>query len=317
MPTFSKSKTWAASESPIPSADLNSIGNDVASFLNTTKLDSDNIQDLGITSGKLAGSIAVSKLATTTPGYVLLGTTTTGVPTYTAFTGDVTVLGSGVTAIGANKVTNTMMADNAIDTAELAAGAVETAKIEDLNVTTGKLAADAVTGAKIADLAVDTEHLAASAVETAKINNDAVTADKISTTSTFRVKLTTDQSISASTNTTVAYDTVDFDPASGWNSTDKDWTVPSTGMYMVGATVLLSTSPTSFLFDLYKDGSPFIRLARWLNNAGTSTGQSPSQLIQLTAGEKIRISVFSSPGTAGLEGDTPSGTNSFWARRVE
>lgn len=51
--------------------------------------------------------------------------------------------------------------------------------VNELGVDTAQLAADAVDGTKIADLAVDTEHLAASAVETAKINDLAVTDAKL------------------------------------------------------------------------------------------------------------------------------------------
>jgi hypothetical protein len=56
-----------------------------------------------------------------------------------------------------------------VTAAELAADAVETAKIKDLNVTAGKLAADAVETAKIKDLNVTTGKLAAGAVTDAKL----------------------------------------------------------------------------------------------------------------------------------------------------
>ena len=59
------------------------------------------------------------------------------------------------------------------------APADQAVQIGDGVVDTDQLAADAVTSAKIEDLAVDTEHIAASAVETAKINNDAVTLAKM------------------------------------------------------------------------------------------------------------------------------------------
>ena len=61
------------------------------------------------------------------------------------------------------------------------APADQAVQIGDGVVDTDQLAADAVTSAKIEDNAVDTEHLAASAVETAKINNDAVTLAKMAT----------------------------------------------------------------------------------------------------------------------------------------
>lgn len=56
-------------------------------------------------------------------------------------------------------------------------------------VDTAQLAADAVDGTKIADLAVDTEHLAASAVETAKINDLAVTSAKLAADSVTNGKI--------------------------------------------------------------------------------------------------------------------------------
>jgi hypothetical protein len=59
-------------------------------------------------------AIAHSKLADATAGQVLLGTTTTGVVTATTLSGDVTVTGAGVTAIGSGKVTSTMILDGTI-----------------------------------------------------------------------------------------------------------------------------------------------------------------------------------------------------------
>lgn len=75
-------------------------------------IDATNITAGAITNSLISSSaaIAASKLASTTAGYVLLGTTTTGVPTWTPLSGDVTVTGGGVTAIGAGKVTNDMLA---------------------------------------------------------------------------------------------------------------------------------------------------------------------------------------------------------------
>ena len=65
-----------------------------------------------------------------------------------------------------------------LDGTTLKVGAAGVA-VNELGVDTAQLAADAVDGTKIADLAVDTEHLAASAVETAKINDLAVTDAKL------------------------------------------------------------------------------------------------------------------------------------------
>lgn len=53
-----------------------------------------------------AAAIAHSKLANATAGQVLLGTTTTGVVTATTVSGDVTITGGGVTAIGSGVIVN-------------------------------------------------------------------------------------------------------------------------------------------------------------------------------------------------------------------
>ena len=53
-----------------------------------------------------SAAIAHSKLANATAGQVLLGTTTTGVVTATTVSGDVTIDGAGVTAIGAGVIVN-------------------------------------------------------------------------------------------------------------------------------------------------------------------------------------------------------------------
>ena len=78
-----------------------------------------------------------------------------------AVSGDVTITNAGVTAIGAEKVVNTMLADDA----------VSTDKITDANVTTAKLADDAVTTDKITDANVTEPKLADDAVTTAKLAN--------------------------------------------------------------------------------------------------------------------------------------------------
>lgn len=67
-----------------------------------------------------AAAIAFSKLATLASGNILIGSST-GVPTSRTVTGDVTISDLGVTAIGASKVTDGMLAGN-IDRSKLATG---------------------------------------------------------------------------------------------------------------------------------------------------------------------------------------------------
>jgi len=92
---------------------------DVSGTLITTgdtgTITSTMIADLTIVDGDISASAAIthSKLASITAGSVLMGNAT-NVPTATALTGDVTISSSGVTAIGASKVTNAMLVNSTI-----------------------------------------------------------------------------------------------------------------------------------------------------------------------------------------------------------
>ena len=55
MPNFVSSKTWVTGE-PILAIGLNAIGSDVETFVNTTKLDSSNVQAGGLSNDRLANS---------------------------------------------------------------------------------------------------------------------------------------------------------------------------------------------------------------------------------------------------------------------
>jgi hypothetical protein len=115
MPTLTITTTYDDT-AVLTEAQLDAILDPVETFLNTTKINDDNIQTGGITAST----------------YVADGTVTTA-----------KILNSNVTTakLGASSVT----------TAKITDANVTTAKIADSNVTTGKLAANAITTAKIAD----------------------------------------------------------------------------------------------------------------------------------------------------------------------
>lgn len=100
--------------------DLDAFLNDIETFFNTTKLNSDNIQD---------NSITISTR-------VIDGTITTA-------------------KIDNGAVTNSILATDAVTAVKLADEAVTTAKILNANVTATKLAANSITAAKIADNTVE------------------------------------------------------------------------------------------------------------------------------------------------------------------
>ncbi len=63
--------------------------------------------------------------------------------------GDITITNNGTTTIGTDKITNSKMADNAINTSEIVNSAVTSAKIMDATIATTDIANDAITTAKI------------------------------------------------------------------------------------------------------------------------------------------------------------------------
>ena len=97
------------------------------------------IADSAVTSAKIAdgtivnadvnasAAIAHTKLANATAGQVLLGTTTTGVVTATTVSGDVTITGAGVTAIGSGVI---------VDADVSATAAISRGKIADMSIDT-------------------------------------------------------------------------------------------------------------------------------------------------------------------------------------
>jgi microcystin-dependent protein len=92
-----------------------------------------------------AAAIALSKLASGTSAQVVIANGS-GVPTYNSLTGDVTVTNTGVTAIGANKVTRSMLAATEqmpVGTILMwAGGSTTTATYTDADVPTGFLLCD-------------------------------------------------------------------------------------------------------------------------------------------------------------------------------
>lgn len=128
-------------------SDLDAANDAVETFLNTTKINDDNIQNSGITgSTKLVNAtVTEAKLATDS------------VSTLKIVNEAVTNPKIGADAVNGSKIADDAIdsehyVDGSIDPAHLADLAVTTAKINDLAVTTGKIASGAVTQAKRADL---------------------------------------------------------------------------------------------------------------------------------------------------------------------
>lgn len=142
MAQISITKNWADGEILLE-ADLDEIKSDVETFLNTTGINDDNIQNGGIT--------GTTKIATGTVGTANLASsavTTAKIADDAVTTAKINDLAVTTAKLAATSVTTAKIAAGAVTSTELASDAVTTAKITDANVTTAKLADGAVTPAK-------------------------------------------------------------------------------------------------------------------------------------------------------------------------
>jgi hypothetical protein len=138
MPTLAITKGYADGD-VLLEADLDNIRDALLTFMNTTKINSDNIQDDGINATKINAD-------------------------------ESTIDGTGTTlAVKSAGITATQLAAGAVVEAKIGAGAVTETKLGNGAVANAKLATDAVTSDKIAAGAVATVDIADSAVTAAKI----------------------------------------------------------------------------------------------------------------------------------------------------
>ena len=84
-----------------------------------------------------------------------------------------------VTALGTNAVTTAKIADDNVTQSKIADNAVGTAQMRAGEVTTTKLAADCVTSGKIADDQINSEHYVDGSIDNAHLANDCVNGNKI------------------------------------------------------------------------------------------------------------------------------------------
>lgn len=119
MPTFNGSETYSDGNA-LTKAQLTALVDSIEAFLNTTKLDSDNIQTGGISTANLAdASVTAAKLASA-------------------------VAGAGLTG-GAGTALSVVVDDSTIEID------TDTLRVKDSGITTAKINDDAVTAAKVED----------------------------------------------------------------------------------------------------------------------------------------------------------------------
>ena len=169
-------------------------------------------------SGKVTiaqGSGAANKaVITNSSGNIITGQIASGMIADDAVTSAKLAAGAvDANALAAGAVTSAKIADDAVTTAKLAAGAVANDNLANSAVTSAKIADDAVTSAKLAAGAVDTNALAAGAVTSAKIadgtiptvNNATLTIKKNGTSvGTFTANASANKEIDITVPTTTS-----------------------------------------------------------------------------------------------------------------
>lgn len=148
---------------------------DNANIKSAANIDGSKLASASVNGSKLVdNSVSPAKISNGTAGQLLVANSS-GVITSTTVTGDVTISNTGVTAIGADKVTDTQLRD---DVSTDANRAVTTNHIRDDAVDANKLRDDVSTDG---NRAVTTNHIRNSAINTAKLDAGAVTQPKINT----------------------------------------------------------------------------------------------------------------------------------------
>jgi len=124
-----------------------------------------------------------------------------------------------------------------------------------------------------------------------------------STFSTARVRRTTTLSVAATTWTTVAFDTEDWDTGNYWVSTQNTrFTVPATGYYLFIFRTAWAVATGTRWGRLMRNGNASLIYDAFTDFANSTTGLSariPSgtALLSLTAGDYVEAQVYSSAAT--------------------
>ena len=155
-----------------------------------------------------------------------------------------------------NKIVKNSLGADAIDATKIADNAIETAQIKALNVTTAKLAADAVDATKIADDSISEEHLDVSSIighselaESAAANDILLIYD--TTSGTLKKILSSNVGVQGPTVSSVSPTAV----ASGDSTGNHTFVITGTGLALGNAN-LINSSGTTINFDTVTVNSP-------------------------------------------------------------
>lgn len=154
----------------------------------------------------------------------------------------------------------------------------------------------AVATAKLADLAVTEAKIAANAVTTGKIVDAAVTDAKWRAGVAFLARRTS--SLTVTGETTIVYNSEDFDIGNNYDTTNGRFTAPYAGIYIFHAHMYTEATSTNRSFcNIYKNGS-LAQGHRGIDIQGTRVYRTESTTIMsLNAGDYVQGGGYSATGT--------------------
>lgn len=123
------------------------------------------------------------------------------------------------------------------------------------------------------------------------IYNPPVSSGGSSVIDATRVKFTGSQSITASTTTTVNFNTIDFDPNGHFSTSTYLYTAPATGKYIILANLACTTSGQIQVI-IAVNGTAVVVGPSILSTYATAF----SDTIALNAGDTVAVQVYSSVG---------------------
>ena len=188
------------------------------------------------------------------------------------------------------------IASNAVTTAKILDANVTTAKIADANVTTAKIADSAITSAKIADGTIATADIADSAITTAKIADGAITNADVNASANIAYTKLQKQPVSNLSDVSLS-GLADKQVLTYEASTSLWKNKQATGGVTVGATAPASPNPGDAWFDS-NDGTMYVWYAdgnsnQWVQVQANSALEG-SILARLSSLEGTRIAELAS-----------------------
>lgn len=229
-----------------------------------------------------AAGIALSKLATGTAATVVLHNAS-GVPTATALTGDVTVSNTGVTAIGASKVTSAMIVDGTITGSDIAGTTIATANLADSSVTSAKIADNTIVNADINSAA-------------------AIAYSKLGAIPKLRLRRAADQAVTAG-QTTITWDTEDADTDGFITVSSNTITIPAglSGMYSICGRIVSSTAFPGNSYIVVIAGG--VGYAFHIPSVSTQNNGAYSVTCLLNATATVEVACYLSSGSSNFTGN--------------